>query len=56
MVDEIVDDLLSIAGQTAETSKKDDFMQFIRFCVARLNKDEPVQVIWAEWKRQETDK
>lgn len=28
----------------------DDFIEFLRFCADRLNKDEPVQAIWLAWK------
>ena len=28
----------------------DDFIEFLRFCADRLNKDEPVQAIWIAWK------
>lgn len=28
----------------------DDFIDFLRFCADRLNKDEPVQAIWLAWK------
>ena len=28
----------------------DDFILFLLFCADRLNKDEPVQAIWSDWK------
>lgn len=33
-----------------ETAPGDDFIEFLRFCADRLNKDEPVQAIWLAWK------
>ena len=33
-----------------ETAPGDDFIEFLRFCADRLNKDEPVQAIWIAWK------
>ena len=33
-----------------ETAPGDDFIDFLRFCADRLNKDEPVQAIWLAWK------
>ena len=33
-----------------ETAPGDDFIEFLRFCSDRLNKDEPVQAIWLAWK------
>ena len=33
-----------------ETAPGDDFIEFLRFCPDRLNKDEPVQAIWLAWK------
>lgn len=33
-----------------EAAPDDDFIEFLRFCADRLNKDEPVQAIWLAWK------
>ena len=29
---------------------EDEFIEFLRFCADRLNRDEPVQAIWTAWK------
>lgn len=35
---------------------EDDFIYFLRFCVDRLNKDEPVQAIWSAYRASKNKK
>lgn len=33
-----------------DVAPDDKFIDFLLFCVDRLNRDEPVQAIWSAWK------
>ena len=35
-----------------DAADKKDFIEFLRFCVERLNKGDTVQAIWNDYRRQ----
>lgn len=39
-----------MAEQARSAQKEEDFLEFIRFCVERLNRGEQVQAIWNDYQ------